>query len=269
MRALVFAAGLGTRLKPLTDNLPKALAPVAGHTLLYHVIMRLHKSGVDSFVVNVHHFADKVISYVHETPELASLDIRFSDERDLLRDTGGGIRYAEPLLQGTPFLVHNVDIVSDLELGWFMNQVRQDAMATLLVSWRETQRYLLFDDYGRLVGWTNIATGAVRTPFRGLDVSGCHKAAFAGIHYISPEVFPSFRDIDMNPVDFPLYDACGDVIEESQSPMGQCFPVMDYYLRAAAVYPIYKAEPDHLTLIDAGKPATLAEAGRFLSEKDL
>ena len=118
---------------------------------------------VSEFVVNIHHFADKIISYVHDTPELAALDIKFSDERDLLRDTGGGIRYAEPLLGNGPFLVHNVDIISDLDLRWFMQQVRPDAVSTLLTSWRQTQRYLLSDDSGRLVGWTNVATGEVKT----------------------------------------------------------------------------------------------------------
>ena len=107
---MIFAAGLGTRLKPLTDSIPKALAPVAGHTLLYHVLMRLRDSGIDEFVINVHHFADKVIDYVHGTPELAAMNIKFSDERDLLRNTGGGIRYARPLLGGDHFLIHNLNI---------------------------------------------------------------------------------------------------------------------------------------------------------------
>lgn len=265
MKAMIFAAGLGTRLKPLTDNLPKALAPVAGHTLLYHVLMRLHAAGIGSFVINVHHFADKVEAYVRDNAELAALDIRFSDERELLRDTGGGIRHAEALLDGGPFLIHNVDIVSDLDLGWFMSGVRPDAVSTLLVSRRQTQRYLLFSEDGRLCGWTNVATGEVKTPFRGLDVSACRMAAFAGIHLMSPEVFASFRDIDGHPSDFPLYDASGSVIEGSEKPLGESFPIMDYYLRAAAAYPIYMAEPARLTLIDAGKPATLDEAGRFLS----
>lgn len=267
MRALVFAAGLGTRLKPLTDNLPKALAPVAGHTLLYHVLMRLKAAGVDSFVVNIHHFADKIIDYVRTVPELASMDIRFSDERELLRDTGGGIRFAEPLLADSPeghFLVHNVDIISDLDLEWLEEQVRPDALSTLVVSRRKTQRYLLFDGSGRLSGWTNIATGAVKTPFRNLDVSGCSMAAFSGIHVVSTEIFRTFGDIDRNPRAYPLYDAAGNVVENSQSSLGQCFPVMDYYLRAAAACPIYKVEPAHLTLIDAGKPETLKEADAFL-----
>lgn len=264
---MIFAAGLGTRLKPLTDNLPKALAPVAGHTLLYYVLMRLRAAGSESFVINVHHFADKVISYIRETPELAEMDIDFSDERDLLRDTGGGIRYAEPLLASSPggrFLVHNVDIVSDLDMHWLESQVRPGALSTVVVSDRLTQRYFLFDSTGRLVGWTNLATGAVKSPYRNLDVSKCHKAAFSGVHVVSTDIFRTFRDIDLHPGDYPLYDAGGKMLAGSQDSLGQCFSVTDYYLRAAAEFPIYKAEPARLTLIDAGKPETLEAAGRFL-----
>ena len=214
---MVFAAGLGTRLKPLTDNLPKALAPLAGHTLLYHVLMRVRDAGIDDFVINVHHFADKIIDYVHDTPELAALDIRFSDERELLRNTGGGIRYAKPLLEGRNFLVHNVDIVSDLNISEFENCARPDAVSTLLVSQRKTQRYFLFNDDMRLVGWTNIATGDVKTPVRGLDVSRCHKLAFAGIHLLSSEIFNVMDAIDEAPEKYPLYDASGNVIEGSNA----------------------------------------------------
>ena len=164
---MIFAAGLGTRLKPLTDNLPKALAPVAGHTLLYYVLMRLRAAGCDEFVINIHHFADKIREYVATDPELSQLDIRYSDETDLLRDTGGGIRYAESLLRSAEgrFLVHNVDIISDLQLDWFLSQARPGALATLLLSERVTKRYFLCDGDNRIVGWTNVATGEVKTPF--------------------------------------------------------------------------------------------------------
>lgn len=263
---MVFAAGLGTRLKPLTDNLPKALAPLAGHTLLYHVLMRLRDAGIGDFVINVHHFADKIIDYVHDTPELAALDIRFSDERELLRNTGGGIRFARPLLDGQNFLVHNVDIVSDLDIREFETCARPDAVSTLLVSQRKTQRYFLFNDDMRLVGWANIATGDVKTPFRGLDVSRCHKLAFAGIHLLSSKIFHVMDAIDQAPEKYPLYDASGNVIEGSHDALGQCFPVTDFYLRAAAAFPVYGKEPAHLTLIDAGKPETLLQAERFISQ---
>ncbi len=266
MKALVFAAGLGTRLRPLTDNLPKALAPLAEHTLLYHVLMRLASSGVDEFVVNIHHFADKIVKYVHETPALAELNIKFSDESDLLRDTGGGIIYAEPLLHSTEgrFLIHNVDIVSDLDLKWFENQIRPDAVSTLLASERQTQRYLLCNDEMRLVGWTNVSTGAVKTPYRGLDVTACRKVAFAGIHCASEKIFDMLRQMNEVPEHFPLYDVAGNIIDGSQAALGQCFPIMDCYLRAAAQFPVYITVPAHLTLIDAGKPETLASAEAFI-----
>ncbi len=267
MKALVFAAGLGTRLKPLTDNLPKALAPLAGHTLLYHVLMRLASSGVDEFVVNIHHFADKIVKYVNETPELSRLNVKFSDESDLLRDTGGGIQYAEPLLHSDEgrFLIHNVDIISDLDIKWFENQVRADAVSTLLASSRQTQRYLLCDENMRLVGWTNVATGAVKTPFKDLNIAECRKVAFAGVHCASESIFDMFKEMNSAPELFPLYDASGTVVSGSQSAMGQCFPIMECYLRAAGQFPIYITIPDHLTIIDAGKPESLASAESYLN----
>lgn len=266
MKALIFAAGLGARLKPLTDNLPKALAPLAGHTLLYHVMMRLASSGVDEFVINVHHFADKIVKYVRETPELSRMNVQFSDESDLLRDTGGGIQFAESLLRSGEgrFLIHNVDIISDLDIKWFENQVRADAVSTLLASSRQTQRYLLCDDSMRLVGWTNVATGAVKTPFRDLDVGACRKVAFAGVHCASESIFDMFREMNSAPELFPIYDASGNIVEGSQSVLGQCFPIMECYLRAARQFPIYITVPAHLTIIDAGKPESLADAESYL-----
>ena len=169
MKALVFAAGLGTRLKPLTDSMPKALVPVCGEPLLYHVLTRLRAAGYDEIAGNVHHFADQIRNYLSEND--FGIPILVSDETDLLRETGGGIRHARPFLEGgdAPFLVHNVDILSDLDLGWFRRQTRPEALATLLVRERKTQRYFLFDRDMRLVGWTHIATGEVRSPYPALD----------------------------------------------------------------------------------------------------
>lgn len=264
MKAMIFAAGLGTRLKPFTDNAPKALAPLAGRTLLYHVISSLKSAGVDEFVVNVHHFPDMIVSYLEK--EFKDLDIKVSDERDRLLETGGGIRRAEALLSGDePFLVHNVDIVSDLNLNWFESQFRPGAMAALLVSERKTRRYLLFNEDMRLVGWTDTSTGAVKTPFRNLDVTSCRKLAFGGIHLMSPDIFRTFDRIDNEPSAFPLYDGEGRLIEGSDGPLGERFPIMDYYLRAAASYEFIGAAPDNLVLIDAGKPESLAEAENFVN----
>lgn len=238
---MVFAAGLGTRLKPLTDSMPKALVPVCGEPLLHHVLRKLVAAGYDDIVVNVHHFAGQIRDYLATHDFGARISI--SDETDLLRETGGGIMHARTLLEGSsePFLVHNVDIISDLDLRWFREQWRPGALATLLVSDRQTQRYLLFDDGMRLVGWTNIATGEVRSPYPGLQADACRKFAFAGIHNISPAIFDVFR----------------------QEHCPERFPIIDFYLKVCAEHPIYGAAPEKLTLVDVGKFDTLGEAGRL------
>ena len=260
MKAMIFAAGLGTRLKPITDTMPKALVPVCGQPLLYHVITKLVAAGYDDLVVNVHHFPDQIIHYLHSHEFGAKIAV--SDERDFLRETGGGIKYAAPLLTDfstppaaslemterdsfaslgmteEPFLVHNVDIVSNLDLGWLRAQHRPGALATVVVSERKTQRYLLFDDDGRLKGWTNIATGEVRSPYPDIDPDRYRKLAFAGIHLISPAIFEAF-------------DRYG---------FGDRFSIMDFYLRACADHPIYAAVPPDFRMVDVGKFDQLPDA---------
>ena len=247
MKAMIFAAGLGTRLKPITDTMPKALVPVCGQPLLYHVITKLVAAGYDSLVVNVHHFPDQIIHYLHSHDFGARIAV--SDERDFLRETGGGIRYARPLLTDSfasfgrteePFLVHNVDIVSNLDLGWLREQHREGALATVVVSERKTQRYFLFDEDGRMKGWTNITTGEVRSPFPDIDPDRCRKLAFAGIHLISPAIFDAF----------------------DQYGFGERFSIVDFYLKACAEYPIYAAVPPDFRMVDVGKKETLSEAER-------
>ena len=248
MKAMIFAAGLGTRLKPITDTMPKALVPVCGQPLLYHVITKLVAAGYDDLVVNVHHFPDQIIHYLHSRDFGARISI--SDERDFLRETGGGIKYAAPLLlkgeipgqagNDEPFLVHNVDIVSNLDLGWFREQHRPGGLATLVVSERKTQRYFLFDEDNRLKGWTNVATGEVRSPFPDIDPDRCRKLAFAGIHLMSPAIFDAF-------------DRYG---------FGDRFSIVDFYLKACVDHPVYAALPPALQLVDVGKKETLSEAER-------
>ena len=273
MKAMIFAAGLGTRLKPITDTMPKALVPVCGQPLLYHVITKLVAAGYDDLVVNVHHFPDQIIHYLHSHDFGARIAV--SDERDFLRETGGGIRYAKDLLTDfstsptaplemtkkdsfaplemtkkdsfaplgvtkEPFLVHNVDIVSNLDLRWLREQHREGALATLVVSERKTQRYFLFDEDNRLKGWTNIATGEIRSPFPDIDPDRCRKLAFAGIHLISPAIFDAFDKLGF----------------------GDRFSIVDFYLKACADYPIDAAVPKDFTLVDVGKKETLSEAER-------
>ncbi len=242
MKAMVFAAGLGTRLKPLTDTLPKALVPIGGEPLLGHVLRKLVAAGYDDIVVNVYHFADMIRNYLSDHDFGAHISI--SDETGLLRETGGAIRFARPLLEGDgPFLIHNVDILSDLDLDWFRAQARPEALATLLVSDRKTSRYFLFDEAMRLVGWTNVSTGEIRSPYRDLDPDRCRRFAFAGIHLQSQRIFDAFDEFGF----------------------GDRFPIVDFYLAACARYPIYGVSPEHLRLIDVGKLDSLEMAERDYS----
>ena len=238
MKAMIFAAGLGTRLKPITDTMPKALVPVCGKPLLYHTICKLRDSGYDDIVVNVHHFPEQIRQYLQEND--FGVKISISDESEQLLETGGGILKAKDLLtSATPFLVHNVDIVSNIDLKEL--HVQPGDLATLVVSARDTRRYLLFDDAMRLVGWTDTSTGEIRSPFPGLDPASCRKYAFSGIHCISPAVFDAM----------PALGFTGR------------FPIMDFYLKACATYPIRGYLAEDLKMVDVGKIDTLPEAERI------
>ena len=163
MKAMIFAAGLGTRLRPLTDNMPKALVPVAGKPMLERVILRLKEAGFNEITVNIHHFGEQIIDFLRAHDNFGT-EIHISDERGMLLDTGGGIKKARPFLDGQePFLVHNADILTDIDLaGLYRHHLESDAESTLLVSERKTSRYLLFDDDYHLHGWINKSTGEVK-----------------------------------------------------------------------------------------------------------
>lgn len=253
MKALIFAAGLGTRLKPITDTMPKALVPVGGKPLIEHVARKLKASGVDSAVVNVHHFADMIDEWV-DNQDIMPMDV--SDERACLLETGGGVLHARPYLEDCGhFLIHNVDIISDLDIQWFASQVREDAVATLLVSDRKTSRYLLFDpETMRLVGWTNVTTGEVRSPYADLDMTKCLKLAFSGIHIMSDMVFAVLDEYAR---------------EKYQGVSAPRFPIMDFYLDACARSGIYGVVAENLRLVDVGKFDTLEAAEGVLRELEM
>lgn len=239
MNCLIFAAGLGTRLKPLTDTMPKAMVPVAGKPLIEYLLRKVAAAGFDKAVVNVHHFADQIIDFVSSRD--FGLKVAISDERNALLETGGGIKKAQSLLDtDQPFLAHNVDILSNLDLRQFCQMHRSSDLATLLVSRRATSRYLLFDDQRRLVGWTNVQTGEVKSPYPDLDVQRCEKLAFSGIHTISPAIFP--------------------LMEAWQGR----FSIIDFYLSACAVQTIRGVEVPHTKILDVGKIDALHEAEKFL-----
>ena len=190
MKAMIFAAGLGTRLKPLTDHMPKALVPVAGRPMLEHVILKLKAAGFNELVINIHHFGEQILDFLRANQNFG-LTIHISDERDCLLDTGGGIRKAEPFFRGNePFLIHNVDILSDTDLKALYEYHRQSGNdATLLASRRKTIRYLLFDDEKRLCGWINKDTLQTKPEGFAYNPEHHHEYAFSGIHVISPSLF--------------------------------------------------------------------------------
>lgn len=240
MVAFIFAAGIGSRLRPLTDTMPKALVPLAGRPLFDHVVSGLQRQGVTDFVVNIHHFADMLRRYVLSRPDAHHFSI--SDESDKLLDTGGAVKHAANLIGNNHFLIHNVDIISNFDLSQMMSAVKSNALATLLVSHRATSRYLLFDDDMRLVGWTNISTGEVKSPYPEINVDSCTKLAFAGIHYISPRVF------------------------QMMSAWPDKFSIIDFYLHYAADFEIYGYVQPDLNLIDVGKPEALKKCEEFLDK---
>lgn len=246
---MIFAAGLGTRLKPITDTLPKALVPVCGKPLIEHVARKLKASGVESAVVNVHHFADMIEEWA-DGQDIMPMEI--SDEREMLLETGGGVLHARPYLEGCGhFIIHNVDIISDLDIRWLASRSRPDAMATLLVSDRATSRYLLFDpDTMRLKGWTNVSTGEVRSPYPDLDVAKCRRLAFSGIHIMSDSVFDALEE----------YSVSHGI--DSRNPR---FPIMDFYISACASHEIRGVEAHGLHLVDVGKLDTIEIAEREIS----
>ncbi len=243
MKAMIFAAGLGTRLKPLTDHMPKALVPVAGRPMLEHVILKLKAAGFNELVINIHHFGEQILDFLRANQNFG-LTIHISDERDCLLDTGGGIRKAEPFFRGNePFLVHNVDILSDTDLKALYEYHRQSGNdATLLASRRKTVRYLLFDDEKRLCGWINKDT--LQTKPEGFAYNPEHhrEYAFSGIHVISPSLF--------------------HYMDERWT--GK-FSIMDFYLQTCHEARIGGRLTDTLRLIDIGKPETLTQAEEFLA----
>ena len=264
-QAMIFAAGLGTRLKPLTDTKPKALIPVGGETLLGRTIGRLMTFGYQDFVVNVHHFARDIEAFVAQQ-DYAKL-VRFSDETEMLLETGGGLKKAAPLFDpNEPILIHNVDILDNVDYNWFANQHQADEDAVLLVSRRQTKRYLLFDNGMRLMGWINKETGEIKSPFPwlreadltigdSLQVQSNHNCPLSTLH--SPLYAFAFSGIhSFSPRLFPLMDRFPDK-----------FSIIDFYLSVCHRSRIVGLVKDGLKMIDVGKLDSLQAAEEFVKEQ--
>jgi NDP-sugar pyrophosphorylase family protein len=253
MKAMIFAAGLGTRLKPITDTLPKALVPVCGRPLIEYVCRKLRAAGIEEAVVNVHHFADKIENWI-SGQDILSLYV--SDERNQLLETGGAVLHARRYLEGCGrFLIHNVDIFSNADINWLESQVRDDALATLMVSKRPTTRFLLFHPQTmRLVGWHNTDTGDYSLADKSLAVEDCLAYGFSGIHIMSDRVFAMMDE---------YVEERGLSVDPEN---GVRFPIMSFYLWAAMKAPIYGAVAENLDFLDVGKLDTLELAEQYVSK---
>jgi NDP-sugar pyrophosphorylase family protein len=215
--------------------MPKALVPVAGKPLLEHIIVKLKNSGFDEIIINIHHFAGQIIDFLKVNNNFG-IRIEISDESDLLLDTGGGIRKAAAFFNdGKPFLVHNVDILSNIDLRKFYSaHLKNSVLATLAVSSRISTRYLLFDKNMRLQGWKNVKTGETR-PEGKIFTENHIPLAFSGIQVLSPEILG-------------LMENCASK-----------FSIIDFYLQNLGEK-IVGFVPDNFKMIDAGKPETLEQA---------
>lgn len=242
MRAMILAAGLGTRLRPLTTTCPKALITVAGKTLLARAIEKLAAAGIREIIVNVHHHGGLIMDFLRENP-YPGLRIEISDERDMLLDSGGAILKARPFLEKEDaFLVYNVDILTDLSLEEVIRMHSADhALATLVVRDRPSTRYFLFSPDLELAGWRHEEKKIQRLS-RPAGKEGLQKLAFSGIHVISSDIFKKFT-------------------EEG------CFSITDTYIRLSEEHLIRAYLHKGGYWMDLGRPANLKAAETLLSHK--
>ena len=241
MKAMVLAAGLGTRLRPLTDDRPKALVELNGRSLLEITLCRLRDFDIRDVIVNVHHFADMVLDYLKKNGNFG-MNLAISREDDLLLDTGGGLKKATWFFQDDtePFLLHNVDVISAIDFGTMVRAHQQrGALATLAVQDRKTSRYLLFDHELRLCGRRSSADGK---PEMARPCEQPQPLAFCGIHVISPRIFSLLSEDGV-------------------------FPIIPCYLRLAAQgEKIAGFRADEYRWRDLGRPGDLKKAAEDLKQ---
>ncbi len=241
MKAMILAAGLGTRLRPLTNHTPKALVKVNGIPLLEIVIQKLEFYGFHEIIINVHHFAERIIEFLQKKQNFG-IDIHISHEADQLLDTGGGLKKVSWFFDdGNSFLVHNVDVLTNLNLRqMYETHVHVQSLATLAVQNRQSSRYLLFDQEKILCGWKNTATGEIKIT-RAVSESELTPLAFSGIHIIHPAIFDLMPEQDM-------------------------FSIITVYLQLAPTYKIAAFNHDNSLWIDLGRKEHLAKAGEILDQ---
>lgn len=247
MKSMLFAAGLGTRLQPLTNDRPKAMVLLKGKPLLQWAIERLIKAGSKDIIVNVHHYADMIESFIQKHQQFG-VNIQISDERQAVLETGGGLKKAQWFFEkDQPFLVCNVDILCNTDLqAMYRHHLQTNALATLAVRERSTSRYLLFDQKQHLVAWKNIKTGALKSALspEKLAAQKTTSLAFSGIHVLSPRIFDHMLKADK-------------------------FSIIEVYLKAMQTDVIYGYRHDEDYWIDVGKPASLNAAALEAESKYL
>lgn len=234
---MILAAGIGSRLRPVTDKIPKALVEVGGKTMLERTIRRLKQYGFDEFIINLHHFPEKIKNYL-ERHNYFDVEISFSEENPELLDTGGGLKHASWFFGGDQsFLIHNVDVLSNLNINKLYNYHQaRGALATLVVQNRSTSRYLLFDEQNRLCGWENTRTG---NKVMIKNNKKLKKLAFSGIHITKPSIF-------------------------NHMPSKNVFSIMDVYLKAAKEEKILAFIDDESYWFDIGNRENLEKARNFI-----
>lgn len=235
MKAMIFAAGMGTRLKPFTDNHPKALAQVNGVPLLERNIKYLQSYGINDFVINIHHFGGQILAFLAENDNFGA-NIEISNESDELLETGGGLLFARRFLENEKtFLIMNVDILTDLNITNFINiHELKGGMVTLAVSDRDSTRKLMFNDKMYLKGWKNLTTNK-KTVVGG--IFKLRELAFSGVHCVNSEIFTKITRTGK----FSIVDEYLDLMKED---------IIIGYQHTA-------------NLIDVGKPESVAEAEKL------
>ena len=229
MKAMIFAAGLGKRLGSITESLPKALVDVNGKTVLQMAVEKCTFYGFDEIIINVHHFADMVEDEVKRLNNMG-FRISVSNEREMLLENGGGLYKAREFFDNHPFLLYNVDIISDLDLNvLFRKHIEKKGLATLAVRHRPGKRFLLIDDDGQLRGWRNISTG--QQILAGVKDDGLSEIAFSSMHIVEPEIFNYMHE--------------------------GIYSMIDLYLNLARDHKIYTLKHDEGYWIDVGTPESL------------
>ncbi len=245
MKAMILAAGLGTRLKPFTNSTPKALVPILGKPVIEHVILKLKAHGFNEIIINIHHFGDQIIDFI-KSKDSFDIRIEFSDERENLLDTGGAIKKASWFFNtDESILIHNADILSDVNLSSiYDSHIKSNSLASLVVNERKTSRYLFFDNNNNLKGWINEKNGDIISS-SGYNILEHRKLAFFGIHVLSGNAISYMNNFTDK------------------------FSIIDFYLSICDTNSVCAYIANDNYMVDVGKLESLNRAEDFLRSQNM